>query len=238
MIEPIFNWLNGITALMVVIGALIFAIFNFRRYYKTKAVNTFYMGVLSLAAAFGWAGVSLSFLSVLFTGITSPEIQGIMSYFSYSSVPIGSIAVIAISWDLLFSPKYKKAGLGIFCVLYVIYYLFLYMTWSQTVVQSPNIPGQMIDDWLSVTSVPFWMVWIIVGSSALLWAIGFNAFRAKSSGELQKRAIQLFLAAFFFGGGILLDTVIFTGIFMDFVWIARILMLPAVYFGYKGTSPL
>lgn len=237
MVEPIFDFLNGGIAFLIVIGAIIFAIFNFRRYIKTKASTTFYVGVLSLTSACGWTGISLSFISVLFTGGTPPGIAGIISYFSYLPIPIGSCAVIIIAWDWLFTPKYKKAGVGFFCILYTIYYVFLFMTWQQTVVYS-NVPGQVFDDWLSLTSVSFWMIWIIVGLSGILWIIGFNNFRKKSSGALQTRAIQLFFAAFFLISAILLDTVIFTGIFTDFLWVARLLMAPAVYFGYKGTSPI
>jgi hypothetical protein len=111
------------------------------------------------------------------------------------------------------------------------------MTWNQTVMFSYG-PGLIYDDWLSATSVSFWMIWIIVVLSAVLWAIGFNNFRKSSSGEIQKRAIRLLLTSFFIGGGILLDTVVFTGIFADYVWISRVMMIPGVYFGYIGLSPI
>ena len=237
MVEPVFNWLNGLCAFLVVIGAITFAILNLRRYFKNRARSPLYMAVLSLAIATGWTGISLSFLSFLFFGYTLPELASIISYFSYSTIPVGSFAVIIISWDLLFSPKYKKLGLSIFLGLYVIYYVFLVMTWNQTVVPY-NVAGLIFDDWLSVTSVPFWMIWIIVGLNSVLWVIGFNNFRKSSSGGIQKRSIYLLLATFFIGGAILLDTVVFTGAFMDFVWISRVMMVPAVYLGYIGLSPI
>jgi len=238
MIEPVFNWLNGLSAFLVVIGAWLFAILNLRRYFfKSKVLSTLYMAILSIAIAIGWTGITLSFFSVLIHGSTLPEVAAIISYFSYATIPIGSCAVIIISWDLLFTPKYKKVGLAIFCIVYVIYYTFLFMTWNQTVMVS-NVPGQIFDDWLSAISVPFWMIWLIVGASALLWGIGFNSFRRKSAGEIRKRAVNLFLSTFFIGGAILLDTVVFTGAFVEFAWISRLMMIPGVYTGYIGLNPI
>jgi hypothetical protein len=237
MIDPILNWLNGISAFMVVVGAWLYAILNMRRYLKGKVISTLYMAILSIALAFGWTGITLSFFSVLFFGSTLPEVAAIISYFSYSMIPIGSCAVILISWDLLFTPKYKKVGLAIFGAFYAIYYIFLFLTWSPTVMVS-DVSGQIFDDWLSPTSVSFWMIWVIVGASSVLWAIGFNSFRKKSAGEFRRRAIYLFLATFFIGGGILLDTVAFIGALGEFAWIARLMMIPGVYTGYVGLNPI
>jgi len=238
MIESIFDWLNGITPFIVVLGAWIFALITFYRYSKTKAINTLYMTVLSIAIALGWTGITISFFSILFFNYTRPELANIISYFSYSLIPIGSCAVVIIAWDLLFSPKYKKVGLGFFGVLYVIYYIFLYWTWNQTVLHTDPNTSLVYDDWLSWTSVPYWIIWIIVGMVTAMWAIGFNKFRKSSAGELQKRVVNLFLASFFIGAGILLDTVIFIGIFPDYVWISRVIMMPGIYFAYKGLSPI
>lgn len=243
MIEPVLNWLNGVSAFLVVICAWAFAVLHLRRYLSgNKAITTIYMVVLSIAIAFGWTGITLSFFSVLIEGYTLPEVAAIISYFSYSTIPIGSCAVVLVSWDLLFTPKYKKVGLGIFCLMYFIYYIFLFVTWNQTVL-NPNIPyipgsNQIFDDWLSSTSVSFWMIWLIVGASALLYGIGFNSFRSKSAGTIRKRAIYIFFSTFFIGGGILLDTVIFSGTFVEFAWISRFLMIPGVFLGYIGLKPI
>ncbi len=194
------------------------------------------MAILTIAMAFGWTGITISFISNLIFGYTA--LSNIISYFSYSTIPIGSFAVVSVSWNLLFSSKNRKLGLGFFCALYLIYYLFLFMTWNQTVLYS-NVPGLVYDDWLSHLSVSFWMIWIIVGLSAAIWAIGFNRFRTTSPGELQKRALKLLIMSFFIGTGILLDTVVFTGAaFVDFVWISRVIMIPGIYYGYVGLSPI
>jgi hypothetical protein len=232
------NWLNGFSAFLVVICAWVFAVLHLRRYFsKNKTISTLYMVILSIAVAVGWTGITLSFFSVLFTGSTLPEVAAIISYFSYSTIPIGSCAVILVCWDLLFTPKNKKIGLAIFGIMYIIYYIFLFMTWNQSVMVS-NVSGQIFDDWLSWTSVSFWMIWLIVGASALLYGAGFNSFRKKSAGEIRKRAIYLFLSTFFIGGGILLDTVVFTGAFVEFAWLARLIMIPGVYTGYIGLKPI
>jgi hypothetical protein len=237
--DPILNWLNGLSAFMVVVAAWLYAIVNMRRYNQGKLKSSLYMAIIFLSVAFGWTGITLSFFSVLFFGSTLPEVAGIISYFSYFTMPIGSCAVVLLSWDQLFTPKYKKMGFGIFGILYAIYWIFLFMTWSQSV-ENSYIPGsgQIFDDWLSSTSVPFWMIWLIVGSAAVLWTIGLNLFRNKSTGEIRKRANYLSLSSLFIGVAILLDMVILTGTFGEFAWIARLMMIPAIYTGYLGLKPM
>lgn len=234
-----FNWLNGISALIVVVGALLYAILNLRRYAKGKVKSTLYMAILFIAIAFGWTGITLSFFSILIFGSTPPEVASIISYFSYSTYPIGSCAVFLISWDLLFTPKYQKGALAILGTLYAIYWIFLFMTWSSTV-EISYISGssQIFDDWLSSNSVSYWMIWVTIGAVAVLWTIGTNLYRVKSAGEIRKRANLLSLSSFFVAGAILIDMVILTGASGEFAWIARLMMIPAIIVGYYGLKPI
>ncbi|MHA1263764.1 MAG: hypothetical protein ACTSRS_00870 [Candidatus Helarchaeota archaeon] len=238
MVDPLINWLNGFSALILVISAWISGIFNLRRYIERKTNSHLYMTILAFAIAIGWTGITLSFLSVAFYGYNYPGLKNIISYFSFSTIPIGSFAVVNISWDLLFSPEKRKYGVSLFIILYAIYYFFLYFTWNATVIIPDVPPGGIFDDWLSSFSIPYWMIWAIVGLSALLWAIGINNFRQKSTGELRKRGYNLLFSTFFVGGAILLDVVIFMAPQAELLWIPRLMMIPGLYLGYIGLRPV
>lgn len=238
MLDPLINWFNGFSALLLVISAWIFGIFNLRRYFDRRSESHLWMTVLAFAIAVGWTGITISFLSVAIHGYNLPGVRELISYFSFSTIPIGAFGVVNISWNLLFSPKYKKLGLSAFLIIFSIYYIFLYLYWNQTVVCPDVLLGGIYDDWLSPISVPYWIVWAVVGLSASLWLIGMQNFRKQTSGELRRRGNYLLLCTFFIGGAILLDVVIFMAPQADLLWLPRLLMIPGLYLGYVGLRPV
>jgi hypothetical protein len=183
-------------------------------------------------------GVVLSFISVSIYGYNLPEWQGIYSYFSYSTIPIGSFAVVNFSWDLLFSKKNKKYALGAVVVISIVYYITLYATWETSVVVVDLSGDTVMEDWLSPTSVPYWLIWALVGLGALVWASGFRRFRKRSPGELRKRANYLLIATLFIGGSILLDTVILMNAETYLLILAKLWMIPGLFLGYYGLKPV
>lgn len=195
------------------------------------------MTILSITIAVGWFGVVLSFLSVSLYGYNLPEWQGIYSYFSYSTIPIGSFAVISFSWNLLFSKKNKNIAMGIVAVICIVYYITLYATWDTSVVVVASGDAVM-EDWLSPTSIPYWLIWTLVGFGCLIWALGFGKFRKRSPGTLRKRANLLLLATFLVGGAILLDTVILMDASSSILFLPKLMMIPGLALGYLGLKPV
>lgn len=232
------SWLNGFSALALVCAAFIFAFDSAHLYRKTKKKVFISGSILGFAVAFGWMGITLSFLSVLQYGYNVSGIKQIIPYFSYSTIPVGSIATLSIAWDLLMPPEHKKKVLiavGIFCVFY---YIVLYMTFSSAVV-CPNVePGEIYDDWLAAGSLPYYLVYALVLGNTVIFAIGIMRFFKAVTGELRQRAMWIIIATPIIGTAILLDTVVITAdIFQEFLFIIRFLMIPTFYFLYKGFKP-
>ena len=232
------SWLNGFSALALVCAAFIYAFYYVHYYRKTK--NTLYVNgaILGFACAFGWMGITLSYLSVMQYGYNVPGIKQIVPYFSYSTIPIGSMAVLSIAWTMLMPPEHKKKVLiavGIFCVFY---YIVLYMTFSSAVV-CPSVPeGEIYDDWLSSEALPYYLVYALVLGITIIFAIGIIRFFKAVTGELRQRAIWIMLSTPIMGSCILLDTVVITGaMFQDLLFIVRFLMIPAFFFTYLGFKP-
>ena len=100
--------LNGGSAFVAVVFAFISIIIALRWYIRTKN-KTFISGILlALAVGFGWMGITLSFLSVMIFRENIPNLHMYVRLFSYSTAPIGTIAVLNVGWDLFLSSKYKK----------------------------------------------------------------------------------------------------------------------------------
>ena len=232
------SWLNGFSALALVCSAFIFTGYYVHNYRKTK--NSFYLSgaILGFAVAFGWMGITLSFLSVLQYGYNVAGIKQIVPYFSYSTIPIGSIAVISIAWEMLMPPEHKKKVLIAVGIFAIFYYVILFMTFNTAVECPPVEEGEIYDDWLSDEGIPYYLVYAIVLGNTIIFAIGIIRFFKAVTGDLRKRAIFIIIATPIFGMCITLDTVIITaGMFQDLLFIVRFSMILALILIYKGFKP-
>jgi len=237
MTSFIITWLNGVSALSIVIVSWIFAIWCVYQYRKTKN-NIFLNGLLlSLAVAFGWTGITLSFLSVVIYGSNLPGLKPIVNAFSYSTIPFGSLAIIYVSWDVAASPRSKKIMLFGFIVFSILYYIVLFMTFDEAIA-CPDVPdGEIYDDWIVPGSFFYYLVWAGVGVVSTISFIGFIKLLKASEGDIKKRALYIVLAAPIFGTCILLDTVIFMEPHVNFLFIPRFLMNLGGFLIYLGFRP-
>ena len=189
MISPIINWLNGFSAFAIVCCAWIF-VFLCIYYYRKHKLKIYFNGILlGLAIAFGWTGITLSFLSVVIYGENLPGLSSIISYFSYSTIPFGALAIILVAWDVAGAPYLKKIVIIGFVAFAITYYVILYSTFEYAIVVSTDIPDdQVLDDWIDPTSIFYYFVWLGVIPTAIITAIGFNKFRKLTAGEVKKRS--------------------------------------------------
>ena len=232
------SWLNGFSALALVCSAFIFAGYYVHYYRKTK--NSFYLSgaILGFAVAFGWMGITLSFLSVLQYGTNVTGLRQIVPFFSYSTIPIGTIAVLSIAWDILLPPEHKKKVLITVSILSIFYYVVLFTTFDKAIICPEVSPGEILDDWLSDKELLYIIVWSAVIGQTAIFAIGIIRFLKAVTGELRKRAIWIIIATPIFGMCIVLDTVVITaGMFQDLLFIVRFLMIPTFFLIYKGFKP-
>ncbi len=232
------TWLNGFSALMLVIVAFIYAIY-YVNYYR-RSNNKFYISgaVLGFAVALGWSGITLSFLSVVIYGYNLPGLKLYVNILSYSTIPIGSIAVLSIAWDLLLPPKHKNKVLILVGILSIFYYIILFATFDKAVISPDVHKGEIYDDWLSSQELPYYLVWGLVLGNTVIFAWGIIRFLKATTGDLRKRAIWIIIATPIFGLCITLDTVVFTDVsYVDFLFIPRLLMIPALILVYLGFKP-
>lgn len=237
-ITTLITWLNGISALMLVCTGFIYVILSLRSIIKTK--NKFYLSglILGLSIGLGWMGITLSFLSVAIYGYNLSGLKLIVNAFSYSTIPIGSLAVLSISWDLLMPPKHKKKviiGVGI---LAIVYYIILFATFDRAIVCPDVPPGEIYDDWLSSQEILYYIVWILVLANTVIFGIGIIKFSKAVAGDLRKRAIYIIISTPIIGTCILLDTVIFNDVsYVNLLFIARFLLIPGLLLSYVGFRP-
>jgi len=207
-------------------------------------VKTYFGGMLLFAAiGLGWMGITITFLSLEFTGINQPWVAPIISYFSYSTIPLGCFAIIYIVWELVGSKKSKKIIYLMYLVLFIAYYVLLYVWFPQNVVQY-DFPGDLLDDWISPTTIFFYFIWILVSITAVITLIGFIKMRSKTTGELKTRSLLLILATPIVAIGILADTVVLGSIplfpspsHLNFLYLIRFLMIVGVFLIFIAFRP-
>ena len=230
--------LNGGSAFAAVVFAFISFIITAVWYKRTKN-KTFISGFfLALACAFGWMGITLSFLSVLFFGENILYLDIYVRFFSYSTLPVGAIAIMNVGWDMFVpSKKYKKTVLITMVIISIFYYVVLYTT-IDSVTETPDVAvGEIYDDWLVPMTIPYFIFLGMTTFTSAVLGISFFQFFKKTSGDIRKRAIILVLAAVFLGTAVLMDTVLFVGVmWKDVLFIPRIqviLGLLCVLIGFK-----
>ena len=231
--------LNGGSALAAVVFAFITCINTAVWYKRTKNKTFISVMFLALACVFGLMGYTLSFLSVLFFGENIMYLDFYVRLCSYSTLPVGSIAIMNVGWDMFIpSKKYKKALLIAMISIFVFYYIVLY--WDiYAVTEVSNTGGsELIDDWLVPMTIPYF---VFLGgttfTSGMLGISFFNFFR-KTSGDIRKRAIILVVASVLLGTAILMDTVLLVGvIWKDILFYPRLQVIPGLLFVLIGLKP-
>ena len=231
--------LNGGSALAAVVFAFITFIITVVWYKRTKNktfISTFF---LALACVCGLMGYTLSFLSVLFFGENILYLDLYVRFFSYSSLPVGAIAIMNVGWDMFVpSKKYKKTLLIIMMIVSIFYYVVLYTTFD-SVTEVPAVAvGEIYDDWLVPMTIPWFIFLGMVSFSSGVLGISFFQFFRKTSGDIRKRAIILVLASVLLGTAILMDTVLFVGvIWKDILFIPRIQVIFGLLCMLIGLKP-
>ena len=231
--------LNGGSALVAVIFAFFSVILTLKWYRKTKATVFLSGFFMTIAIGFGWMGITLSFLSILFTGSNIPHLHFFIRFFSYSTLPVGSIAIMNVGWDMFVpSKKYKKTVLIIMLIISIFYYIVLY--WDITAVTQVSITSgsELIDDWLIPMTIPYFIFLGMTGITSILLGIAFFSFFRKTSGDIRRRAIFVVFCAVFLGSGVMMDTVIFIGdMWKDLLFIPRIQVILGGIFLILGFKP-
>ncbi|TFG23311.1 MAG: hypothetical protein EU529_07890 [Promethearchaeota archaeon] len=238
-IQPL-SWLNGFSAFLLICTSWILGILILRFYLKEKRKQYLILFIFSAAIALGWTGITITFFSVVIYGYNLPWVKYVISYFSYSTVPVGSTAIIYFTFDVFGAPKFKKPLLVVYFSLMALYYIFLFATFSDAVVVSKVKKGQIYDDWLSPNSVVYYLLLIMVSITSLITLFGFYQFSKMTAGDLKKRAGFIILSSIIIGSCVLLDTVFLGSIFTqheEYLFVVRFAMIPGVFCAFWGIRP-
>ena len=231
--------LNGASALAAVIFAFFTLIITVVWYKRTKNKTFISVMFLALACVFGLMGYSLSFLSILIFGENIMYLDFYVRLCSYSTLPVGSVAIMNVGWDMFIpSKKYKNAMLIAMVCIFIFYYIVLYWDIYAVTGVSNTSGSELIDDWLIPMTIPYF---IFLGGTAftsgMLGIAFFNFFR-KTSGDIRKRAIILVLASVLLGTAIMMDTALFVGvIWKDILFYPRLQVIPGLLFVLIGLKP-
>lgn len=237
MTSEVITFINGFSALLLICISFILAGLYLFQSIKAKTKVQEAGLFLFIAIGFGWMGITITYLSVAIYGYNLPWVKGVISFFSYSTIPIGALAVIHVSWDVAGAPKNKKRVELIFLIYSAIYYIVLYWTFTDAII-IPEVPrGEIYDDWVSPMSLVYYLLWGEVALASVISAIGWRKFESIAPGDLRKRGIFLFIASGIIGTSILLDTVIFMDFAVNILWIPRIAMIFGIILVYLGFKP-
>jgi len=195
-LQPV-GWLDGGTALSVVIFAAIFGIYSFYKSRKLKAKLLAVTGVAIFSVGFTLLGPAVDFLVILITttNLTPVWLYGILSYIWTAPVAIFGLY---IGFELM-APSKKWYILSIYILLAVIFEILLFyasFTDPELIFKYP-VPLPNGTDLLSTsikpTSIAFIFMMIFMISGLIFNGFGFLSKAIKSSGILRRKFLYLSL---------------------------------------------
>lgn len=225
----LFSWLNGISVLILVFGAWVFAIYYTIKYFKKKVKMYPFVAGIGYCEAIGFSGILISFIFALTTGDANQATK-ITNILSYSTVGIGFWLCMYISWEVFFKPQYKKPALILLAIAGVGFYIIVY-GFMDIMVTTPVVePGEILDDTLTYFSLAWYAMGFIGLFVFFLLAFSFYRVGKKTAGIVKKKATYLFLGYTLLSIGIMLDTMII----FDYIFIVRIWLTFSFYLWYNG----
>lgn len=229
IMTSLFSWLNGISDVILVCGAWVFAIYYTRQYFKKRVkIYTFVAGV-GYCEAIGFSGILISFIFALTTGDAN-QVTHITNSISYSTVGLGFWLCMYISWDIFFKPQYKKPALILLAIAGVGFYIIVYAFMDIMVTTPVADPGEILDDTLTYFSLAWFAMGFIGLFVFFLLALSFYRVGKRTAGIVRTKATYLFLGYTLLSLGVMLDTMLI----FDYIFIVRLWLTFSFYLWHKG----
>ncbi len=228
----VFSYLNGISALTVLVLGIITFIRVMIKYLHEGKKLLPYAGILGVVVGFFYFGPTITFLSLIFTqtNITNTT-YGLLSY---SHVPFAIMDAMWLGFSI-FNPDRRKLAVSLFAASGVVYYISLF-GWTDMMFTyglgydlacvPPNC--EMLD--IQLASVIEFMVIGYIACVVIILAINFYKIRPKLTSDMRRWATYLTVGFSLFAIAGILDTVL-SG---EFIVLARVIMAFAVIYIYKG----
>ncbi len=230
------GYLNGLSALGVLIIDLVIGIYIVYRAYKLNAKLLKYAGVMIIMIGLLWSGPALDFTKILFTGTNIPEdIKFIYVYASYIWVAPAIFIALNIGAELI-APNKKKYILGFILVVGIVFEIgLLIFPYDSYIYPDPYPTGEnIIDTSLNFAFFTFYALAIIIFTIIIFNGLGAFLKARESTGIVKKKFIYLGLAFLIFPVAAIFDTLIPPGAFLSIV---RMFIIVSAVFLYLGLKP-
>lgn len=224
---PALTYVNGISALVIVVIANVIGVSFVRRYIQERKALQPYVALMGFTIAWFHMGVVVSFLALVFTGQNiDPMLAGILAYFI---VPVAIIDVMYLGFTL-FSPDYTKRVLLIYGLTAVVFYVAFFGFPEAMIGGEIPYEGAVVDT--SLNSLVLGLVIFYIFSVLLILGWGFYRLSLRIEGPEQKKAKTLAWGFLLFAIGAIIETAIPTVAIV----VARVIMAVGYYFLYRGFS--
>lgn len=234
---------NGITALLIVIFTIVFALIIMYKSKKSNAKLLFYASFVSLFIGLNWLGPSLDFLSVVLIGQNLNPV-GLFALLSYMWVPPAIALTLYISSKTLI-PSSTKFVISLGVILGIIYEILLFLDFFIPELFPKPAFEYFIIGGLIVVKLEYSHPIFILNSIFLLFVflIGLGGIikASQTSGIVKKKSIELSISFFIFIIIVLMHNFSYAsysylgpGVLLI---IARILMIACAFLLYLSFKP-
>ena len=234
MLSPI-GWLDGLTALSVVLAGIIFGLLSFYKSIKLKARLLSITGLAILSVGFILLGPAVDLLTILIT-LDNLEPVWLYGLLSYSWTAPVAIFGLYIGSELLLPTK-KWLIVSFYTILSIIFEIILFsfsLTNPEVIFRYPETdPGgtALLNTSIVPTSIAFILMLVFLISGLIFNGIGFLRKALQSSGELKRKFFYLAFGWILFIICGALDGLIDPGIFTFFI---RFGLITSIIFMYLG----
>ncbi|TFF88221.1 MAG: hypothetical protein EU548_09135, partial [Promethearchaeota archaeon] len=154
----LFGWMNGISALLIVLSA---GIFGLTMAFQSKNKNSkmlFFGGLMGFFAGMMWLGPAADFLSVMLTGQNLPD-ENIYAGLTFVWVLPLLVVTMFVGGDLMLSKKNKYLLVIISAIIGIIFELFLFLDMDAAIKDSPDPNGfELYDASIEIGHPTFYLI--------------------------------------------------------------------------------
>jgi hypothetical protein len=234
MLSPI-GWLDGLTALSVVLAGIIFGVLSFYKSIKLNAKLLSVTGLATISVGFILLGPAIDLLIILFTedNLEPFWLYGLLSYSWTAPITIFGLYIGAElllpnrKWLIVFS----YTGLSI--IFEIILFTFS-LSNPEAIFRYPEVDpngSELLNTSINPTSIAFILMLVFLISGLIFNGFGFLKKARQSSGELKRKFYYLSLGWILFIICGALDGLVDPGIYTFFI---RFGLIASIIFMYLG----
>jgi hypothetical protein len=231
------GWLDGLTAVAVVLVGLIFGVLSFYKSIKLKAKLLSVTGLATISVGFILLGPAIDLLMIL---ITNDNLEPFWLYglLSYSWTAPVAIFGLYIGSELLL-PKRKWIIVAIYTGLSIIFEIILFsfsFNSPEVIFRYPETDPNgtaLLNTSINPTSIAFILMLVFLISGLIFNGFGFLRKSLQASGELKRKFLYLSLGWILFIICGALDGLVDPGIYTFFIRFGLMISITFMYLGVR-----